>query len=135
MLLFVIFFVYRPSPSPFLSDLRFEGALREPSKSGGDTVQCQVFPAKIILDTSGGELGKSRYQSFQFFSNVPRFLEYFPNVLSKIIWPFLFSSFLGYLFFVMDAIDITLYADDNSLYLSGNNTDELITSLDKEGVS
>ena len=35
----------------------------------------------------------------------------------------------------MDAIDITRYADDNSLYLSGNNTDELITSLDKEGVS
>ena len=46
-----------------------------------------------------------------------------------------FSSFLGYLFFVMDDIDITRYADGNSLYLSGNNMDELITSLDKEGIS
>ena len=47
----------------------------------------------------------------------------------SILGPILFNIFLSDLFLVISDTDFSSYADDNTLYDSGNNIDEVISSL------
>ena len=61
----------------------------------------------------------SRYQFFLEFS------------ISSILEPLL-NLFLADMFFIVDAIGIASYADDNTPYVSGNDKDAVTESLKKE---
>ena len=47
----------------------------------------------------------------------------------SILGPILFKIFLSYLFLIVDDVDITNYADDNTIYKEHENIARLITSL------
>ena len=47
----------------------------------------------------------------------------------SILGPILFNIFLSDLFLVINDIDFSSYADDNTIYDSGNSIDEVISSL------
>ena len=49
----------------------------------------------------------------------------------SILGPLLFNIFLADLFFIMEETEIASYADDNTPYVSAENIDELISSLEK----
>ena len=47
----------------------------------------------------------------------------------SILGPILFNIFLSDLFLVINDTDFSSYADDNTIYDSGNSIDEVISSL------
>ena len=48
----------------------------------------------------------------------------------SILGPLLFNIFLCDLFLIMENIDIASYANDNTLYTTGNSTEEVIQKLE-----
>ena len=52
---------------------------------------------------------------------------------SSILGPILFNIFLSDLFFVISNTDFSSYADDNTIYDSGNSIDDVISSLQESG--
>ena len=50
---------------------------------------------------------------------------------SSIVIPLLFNIFLADLFFVISNVNIASYADDNTPYISADNIDDIIKSLEK----
>ena len=49
----------------------------------------------------------------------------------SILRPLLFKIFLCNLFLIMENIDIASYADDTTLYTTGNSTEEVIQKLEE----
>ena len=49
----------------------------------------------------------------------------------SILGPLLFNIFLADLFFVLNDVDIASYADDNAPYVTANDIDDVIASLEK----
>ena len=49
----------------------------------------------------------------------------------SILGPLLFKIFLADLFFIVNSMDITNYADDNMPYATANDIDSLIASLEE----
>ena len=50
----------------------------------------------------------------------------------SILDPLLFNIFLADLFFVVNSTDIANYADDNTPYVTANDIDGLIASLEED---
>ena len=50
---------------------------------------------------------------------------------SSIVRPLLFNIFLADLFFIISNVNIASYADDNTPYISADNIDDIIKSLEK----
>ena len=53
----------------------------------------------------------------------------------SILRPFLFSIFLADFFLIHSDIDIVNFADDNTLYLSAENVEDVIESFEQASVS
>ena len=53
----------------------------------------------------------------------------------SILRPFLFSIFLADFFLIHSDIDIENFADDNTLYLSAENVEDVIGSFEQASVS
>ena len=53
----------------------------------------------------------------------------------SILRPFLFSIFLADFFLIDGDIDIENFADDNTLYLSAENVEDVIESFEQASVS
>ena len=53
----------------------------------------------------------------------------------SILRPFLFSIFLADFFLIHSDIDIENFADDNTLYLSAENVEDVIESFEQASVS
>ena len=55
----------------------------------------------------------------------------FGNPQGLNLGPILFNNFLIDFFFILEDIDIASYADDNALYLSADNVDGIIKSIEE----
>ena len=72
---------------------------------------------------------KQRTKINSSYSSWPKVIFGVPQGL--ILSPLLFNIFLIDLFFIVENIDIASYADDNAPYISANNINEVILSLEK----